>query len=521
MFKSLLLPRLSFLILSLFLLFAGRANSDNPSSKNIEGMDFLIISTSTKGQQEYWEQHLNKLRGKLIKNDAYLLVIHEQWPGGAGNGFGTLHAYSEGMKKARELYNIDLLEFQKQGHSVAIYHTSGQGKRMQPLTASEKNNKSAVKLPTGIPYYSNHTISILEAVILQSSSLAENRKGRVSVFWGDQIFLPANPIKEQTPFDIDIYAKGRPMPNEALWQADGLEKYGFFASSPEGTSCYLEKASFRTIQELIKDQKIASDKDVAISLGSFSLSAPMIAALLEEFSDELEAKNEMMNVEHSLWMPLTLDVDHYTQLMISMGWSKEKALNQFDRLSAFKTRFIQKNPESKLFGVTDIGYEGFWWDYGTIDNYYNSIQKLIKEGPETKAMRDFYQISCSGRDNNSQLEIDDNSIVLGCSIHEGIIKNSIIIGVNAKSVNFDNVISLSSDFNSIHASNCLYYNVFESDELFSHVKHVRADLFLNNSKDPIKISTELGRDGKADWEKKINGNKFSYAELEKLNIEDQ
>lgn len=518
MFIPVLSPYLRFFAFCFLLMFGGKASCQSES--DTMGMDVLIISTSTQEQQKHWETQLNELRGKLIKQDAYLIVIHEQWPGGAGNGFGTLYAYQEAIKKAKELYQLDLLDFQKQGHSVAIYHTSGQGKRMSPLTASEKNNKSAVKLPTGLPFYPENTISILEAVIWQSAALAPHRKGRLSVFWGDQIFLSNEPLEEETTFEIDIYAKGRPMPNQAQWEADGLEKYGFFAFSPQGNSCYLEKTSYATIQQLIEGKKIAKDRKVAISLGSFSLSANMVAALLEEFSSELEQKNEMMNVEHSLWMPLTLDLDLYVKAMTSMGWPKERALSQHERLSTFKEHFQQAYPQSKLLGVSDIGQDGYWWDYGTIDNYFDALHKLIKEGPEANAMRKFYQIPINRSSNcGNVVQIDATSVVLGSSIASGSIKNSIVIGVHAKSVNFDQSVALMSNFGDIHATNSLFYNVTEEEELISAPKSVRADLKIKKLDETIKISTRLGRDGKADWETRLEGNPYSYAELEKLNLE--
>lgn len=515
---SLLFLRFCAYALSLCLLTCNTAEGKLATESDAIGMDFLIISTSTQEQQEYWEKQLNSLRGSLIKSNAYVMVIHEQWPGGAGSGFGTFYAYQQAQLKAKELYGIDLIDFQNQGHAVAIYHTSGQGKRMSPLTASEKNNKSAVKLPTGLPF-ADHSLSILEAVIWQSASLAPIRQGRVSVFWGDQIFLPKQDLKATSQYEIDIFAKSRPMPSGIQWQADGLDKYGFFTSDLQGASCYLEKATFGTIEQLIKNQKISGDNRVAISIGSFSLSSAMMSAFLEEFASELCEKNEMLNVEHSLWMPLTLDLATYTMFMESMGWSKERSHHQHKRLTAFKERFLVKHPEVKLFGITDIGEDGYWWDYGTIDNYFDSLQKLTKQGEEADAMRAFYQIPARILPLPSdRLQIDATSIVLKSSIESGQIRNSIVIGVTAKSVDFENSIAISSSFNAIEASNSLYYNVIEDQVLFAGPKSVRADLFLKESTQPIKISTQLGRDGKADWETRLEGNRFSYAELEKMNL---
>lgn len=504
--------------LCLFLLGCNKAENKLSPDFKYSGMDFLIVSTSTPEQQSYWEGRLEELKGTLIKPEAYVIVIQEQWPGGAGNGFGTLYAYQKARQKAQELYNIDVLDYQRQGHTVAIYHTSGQGKRMSPLTASEKNNKSAVKLPSGLPFAKDHTLSVLEAVIWQSAGVAPQRSGRLSVFWGDQIFLPKNQAYETSEHEIEIFAKGQSMPDREQWQRQGLEKYGFFAFTPQGSSTYLEKASFDTIEQLILDEKMAADQKVCISLGSFSLSADMTAALLEEFSEELSQKNGMMNVEHSLWMPLTLDLDTYATIMKSNGWPQELSVQQHMRMTAFKHRFLSKYPEASLLGVSDIGEEGHWWDYGTIDNYFGSLQKLIGTGEESEAMRDFYKIPPrEASSKGSLLEIDATSIVLGSSIERGSIKNSIVVDVIGKNVDFDSSVAISCSFNGIAASDSLYYNVVEKQNLTPPSKTVRADLVLNTAEEPIKIMTNFGRDGKSDWEKRLEGNPYSYSELEKIN----
>lgn len=505
-------------------LLSTAAQETNETTEAVpDGMDFLIISTSTTEQQSYWESQLNNLRGSLIKPAAYVVVVHEQWPGGAGSGFGTFYAYQQAQIEAKKRFNLDLIDFQSQGNSIGMYHTSGQGKRMSPLTASEKNNKSAIKLPSNLPFAKDNTLSILEAVIWQSSSLAPVRKGKLSVFWGDQVFLPKSVSVEESQHEINIFSKGRPMPSRTEWQSDNLDKYGFFALDPNGMNCYLEKATFNTVEQLIADNKIAPDQKVSISLGSFCLSTEMIIAMIEEFTPELNAKNEMMNVEHSLWMPLTLDLATYCMFMESIGWTKERASEHHKRLSNFKERFFDKYPDKKssLLGVSDIGADGYWWDYGTIENYFQCIQKLTQRGDESNRMREFYSIPKQASTVlSSSLRIDATSVVLGSSIESGSITNSILIGVTAKSLNMDSSIAISSSFNVLKAQNSLYYNVIEEKELVAEPNAVRADLILKSILERLKIRTQLGRDGKNDWDVRLEGNPYSYAELEQLNLQE-
>ncbi len=58
------------------------------------------------------------------------MAVHEDWASdGAGNGLGTLYAYSKASEKARIKFSVDLDSILKEGWSVAIYHTAGKGTR--------------------------------------------------------------------------------------------------------------------------------------------------------------------------------------------------------------------------------------------------------------------------------------------------------------------------------------------------------------------------------------------------------
>jgi len=255
-----------------------------------------------------------------------------------------------------------------------------------------------------------------------------------------------------------------------------------------------------------------------MSIGSFSLSANMIAALIEEFSPELQAKKEMMNVEHSLWMPLTLDLETYCTTMESLAWPREISREQHKRISTFKEKFCSQHPQTLLFGISDIGEDGYWWDYGTISNYFHSLLKLTDRDEEAKAMRSFFAIQKNAPSApNAPLQIDANSIILGSSIKAGNIANSILIGVTASNLNLEHSVAINSTFDTAVATTNLFYNVVEEEELYTRMYTVRADIFLKQIEDSIKIFTHLGRDGKVDWNTPVESNPYSYAELEALN----
>ena len=70
------------------------------------------------------------------------------WPGGAGNGLGTLYAFNKAVALAQSAHNMNLLDELSNGRvSVGMYHTAGKGTRLAPLPGAENNNKPGVRLP--------------------------------------------------------------------------------------------------------------------------------------------------------------------------------------------------------------------------------------------------------------------------------------------------------------------------------------------------------------------------------------
>lgn len=123
----------------------------NAPSGNL--FDVTIICTTDGHQADYWMTKLSE--GVCKKTDSSLgddkfpmvLAVNEDWndAGGAGNGLGTLYAFSKATKLAKEKHGIDLQELLDQKKiSAALYHTAGKGTRLAPLPASENNNKPGV-----------------------------------------------------------------------------------------------------------------------------------------------------------------------------------------------------------------------------------------------------------------------------------------------------------------------------------------------------------------------------------------
>ena len=96
---------------------------------------------------------------------------------------GTLYAYQNAVKLARELHNMDLDAGLKDGSlAVGLYHTAGKGTRLAPLPGAENNNKPGVKLAATVKVAGlSVPMTILEGVVKQTGCYAKSRKGRLSV----------------------------------------------------------------------------------------------------------------------------------------------------------------------------------------------------------------------------------------------------------------------------------------------------------------------------------------------------
>jgi hypothetical protein len=475
-----------------------------------KGMDILIICVSNPHQVEFWQTRLNALKPYLTKAQSHILVVLEDWPGGAGNGLGTLYAYQQAVKKA-EAIGVDLNALLKKGASAAIYHTAGSGQRLSPLSCSELNDKSAVKLSGLIGSEKDpEIISLLEAVIRQTSVYAGERGGRLSVFWGDQIFIPT--VKEsRIPFHVDILGKFKLHPSLSIWKAQHLEQYGLIARTEDGLYHHIDKIDFETLKQIEHESARGNIIDLGISLGSFSLSFELLNALLNEFAPELSQKTGKLDSDPHFWMATTLPEKTYVKLMTHKNFDKDQALAHYKRMQKFLAAFMRKHPDKPFFGGVDIGKDCYWWDYGTTQAYFANTLKLLQHSPEAESMRDFFALKIPLS--------EDGSYVIGSHIKKGKIKNSILIGVHAADVNVEDSVIINCTARSLKARKSLLYNIREEQQLDISPKGLIADAYLPGRKEHLRLMTSLERDGKEDWKIKLPGNPYSYEELYKMNTE--
>ncbi len=479
-----------------------------------EGMDIVIVSTASAADERFWQARLEATRGQIVNRDALVIAVHEDWPGGAGNGLGTLYALRLARQKARTLHDVDLIEALRGGAAVAIYHTAGKGTRMAPLPAVEANNKPAIKLPSLVRIgHDLAPVTVLESVIKQTGIYARSRKGRLSVVWGDQIFIPSTSCDYKPRHHIDIIGQLGPMPDAEEWEARGLQRYGLLAVDAQGNAAQVEKVSHAEAVRLVEKGALSVEGGIGVSLGSFSLSTSCTLALLDEFSPELEARTVKLDTDPHFWMPMTLDLQTYRDMR---GETDRDTLNveaHHARMARLAQRLCEADPDLQLFGVVDMGSDSYWWDYGQLRLYMNNLRLMTQETPEGEAVRRFFKAETRRRDSvlGDELQVDDASCVLGCSVGSGYVRNSILVNVQAEHVEVQDCLLIQVQAPDIHGEDALFYWILDDGTVKLKKGAVRVDVPLADER--LTMLTSLDRDGGDDWYEQLPGNPYSYNDL--------
>jgi hypothetical protein len=410
------------------------------------------------------------------------------------------------------------------GASVGLYHIAGKGTRLAPLPGSEINNKPGVQLPgilnvKGVPT----NISILEAVIKQTGIYASSRPGRLSVFWGDQIFVPSVSPSYTPTHEVDIMCTLRSMPSAEEWEAEGLDKYGLIAVNAEGNAAQVEKVSHATATELLKDG-VGQVVSVGTSLGSFSISSKFIIAMMEEYQSELTARAGSLDTDPHFWMPLTLSRTSYLSIMQQKGVEETTAAAQYDRMALFAER-LKKNTECgktqfHLFGAVDVGRDSYWWDYGQLRLYY--VNNILATSPteEASALRQFLGLSDTERVVGSTMSstvVDESSCVLSCSSNSGTVATSCLSNVTTLSLDVESSLLVNVTAKRISAKSALLYNVVDESEegIVIGEGQARADVLIRGER--VILLCDIEHDGRVSWKVTLPNNTMSFEEVWKSN----
>lgn len=468
----------------------------------LEGFDVVIVCTSTVQQASFWQQRLTSTLGSISPRSCKICAVDEDWaPGGAGNGLGTLYAFSKARKLAVELYGIDIYKGMQSGKlAVGMYHTAGKGTRLAPIPGAENNNKPGVKLPSVVQTTSGQSLplTILEAVIKQTGVYAASRKGRLSVFWGDQVFIPSVTTRYTSQHHADILAQMGPMPSKAEWEAGGYSNYGLIATGSNGEGAQVEKVTYDQATSLLKG--LGTVTECGPSLGSFSVSAPLLGGLMKEFAAELKAKEVALDSDPHFWMPMTLSLKDYVAIMGTKKTSPEEATAHYARVQHIK----KKLPKSmKVFGAVSVGKEGYWWDYGQVKFYLDNNMIMAQKSAEADAMRLFFGVT----------DFDGSSTVLSSRVGRGSrVSGSVLVGVHTKKASLNSALLMNVTAPSVTGTNCVVYNVVSDKPINLGDGDVMVGMQIPDG-DYIIMRSHLKRDGKTDWKERHSGNPFSYKEV--------
>ena len=476
--------------------------------------DFIIVSTTSPKQADFWLERLEQTKAQLAGKETIILSVNEDWPGGAGNALGTLYAFQKAAAQAQSRYQIDLMAKLKEGASINLYHTAGKGTRLAPLPGCEKNNKAAVKISALLDTANGPVpMTVMEAVIKQTALYGQSRPGRLSVFWGDQVFIPSKPFDYEPKYEADILCSLRPLPSAETWKADGLHRYGLICVDKNEDAAQIEKVDHETICELIASQRIAAEQ-VGISLGAFSVSARLLNTLLEAYASELSNQSGKLDSDPHLWMPLTLDEQTYLQMMTKKGVSEAEAKQHYARMAQVKSKFLAQYPEARIFGAVDVGSTCWWWDYGQLRLFHTNLGKLIFANIEGNGARKFLGISNNQdrSDLGPDVDIDEHSVVLGSKIKSGKIRNSVLVNVEADQVDIDRGVMIMVKAPQITGRKVLAYSVEHKEALNIEDNGVRAQTELPNSGVQL-LSTSLDRDSGQDWKIKLDANELSWEQI--------
>jgi hypothetical protein len=421
---------------------------------------------------------------------------------------------------------------------------------------AENNNKPGVKLPSVVSTTSGSKlpVTILESVIKQTGVYASSRKGRLSVFWGDQVFIPSVSTRYTSSYHADILAQMGPMPSKEEWEAGGYSNYGLIAMGAAGEGAQVEKVSYEQATELLKG--LGELKEVGPSLGSFSVSSPLLGGLLKEFKHELGKKEIALDSDPHFWMPMTLSLTDYVAIMGTKKTSAGEATAHYHRIQKLKNAL----PKTLgVFGAVGVGKDGYWWDYGQVRFYQDNNLIMAQESAEGDAMRKFFNVPASSfvgqvhrnfvfftRGIHAAAASSFSSVVkyhsfasayfpayqnqtasyftssryivlhliaLHCATYSqstivnstigpgSNIEGSVLTGVTTPTADLSGALLVNVTAPSITGRNCVAYNVVTDEPLHLEDGEVLVGMQIPGAK-YIIMKSHMSRDGKDDWKQK-------------------
>lgn len=451
-----------------------------PGYKRVAAMfDYVVVVVS----EELEARNLAAVsfRPGVLLTSTFVAVPESGWSGRAGNGLGTLFA----IENASTVLGTDLVAEVKRGKSVLLVHTAGEGTR-NVLTRTVKN-KALIEVPN---------LTILEGVIKQFQEVAI--PARIMVTWGDQFLL-----LEDSPEAIRECALSTHVMLFGL-KAELTEEiastYGVqIVRRENGAGCELLAFEDTRSYEMAKQLVQQWQGEVMVNMGMFALSGAAAERMLEVFSPELTTRHGQFNSDE-LW-----------QAWLSPGYKAEPWLRE--RADRVKQELLERAP-GVLIKSYPLSERTTWLDFGTNEQYYQSVMKLLGDDAVGRRLRGF-------------LAVDLASVAAGCSIScsiyersaiaAGEVRESVIVNTTAKHAELEDACVLNATLNRIKGKRCVVYNVVDHGEL------VVEDCFLVGVFHPVKgmirlrmvMGAEKGAKA-AWWHTCLPGNDYALCEVAEL-----
>jgi hypothetical protein len=378
-------------------------------------------------------------------------------------------------------------------------------------------------------------LTVLEAVVKQTGIYASSRKGRLSVFWGDQIFLPSVSFQYQPSHHADILCTmlGETAPTAEEWSRQGLEKYGVIACiAKDDTDGRLDAAQVEKVDHATATQmltSLGSIRQVGPSLGSFSVSAALLQALCDEYKSELSGKTAKFDTDPHFWMPLTLSRDDYIRLMEQKGVDSSSSGDHYDRMGSMKQKFEDThcgsaNNNMGLFGAVDVGKDACWWDYGLLKLYAQNTLILLEDTPSSDLLRQFLGIEGGEHQINSTLSdavsVDDKSYIFASRVNkDGNISSSILASVHAGSVTAEGALIINCAAKKIKAGKgSILYNIVNDTEdgIVAEPGQIMVSVTAESG-ETMLLQSHIDTDGGKEWKNKLEYNSLSFEDVHTKN----
>jgi len=343
------------------------------------------------------------------------------------------------------------------------------------------------------------------------------------------VFLPSVAFTYQPTHHIDIMCTllGDSAPTAEEWAAQGLEKYGVIAvlkgSSPDAVAeaAQVEKVDHATATQMLG--QLGTIGQVGPSLGSFSVSAAILSALVGEYSSELAEKTAKFDTDPDFWMPLTLSQDDYVFLMNQKGIEKDTSSAHYERMKKFNDSFDRAG--MGLFGAVDVGKDACWWDYGQLKLYSkNSLLLLDDSNPESALLRKFLSLdhgpvtaeSSTGEEDEQVLSMT-HSYAFASKLSQGSLKDSLVCQVTTKEIHADGAIIVNCVAPKITAGkNSILYNLMSEDPIIAEDGQVMVAVSEEDGTSFV-LKSRMDLDGGKAWETVVEGNEMSFSQVHKKN----